>query len=242
MEPISKDHVQPHEITDYIKDILFSHGADLVGIGSLRELPSSVRCGLPIGICVAVKYPKEVIRGISDLPTKEYYDQYNQLNETLDMLVTLGANALDSCGFESVPQTRSYVEQFGTDYDSLLPHKTVATRAELGWIGKNALLVTDAFGSMIRISSILTEAPLKTAEPINRSKCGKCKICTEACPAGAISGKLWDVGVTRDEFFDAVLCRKKARERAMKGFGIEITQCGKCIEVCPYTKRYLNGD
>lgn len=230
------------DLTQYIKDELLSHGADLVRIGALSELPSHIRCDLPIGICVAVKYPKEVIRGISDLPTREYYDQYNRLNEKLDMLVTLGADALKAFGYQAVPQTRAYVEQFETDYDSLLPHKTVATRSGLGWIGKSALLVTEAFGSMIRISSILTDAPLEAAKPINKSKCGDCIVCTESCPAGAISGKLWEVSISRDEFFNAVACRKTARERAKRGFDIEITQCGKCIEVCPYTRRYLNGE
>lgn len=227
------------DITKYIKDELLSHGADLVGVGNLSELPSDIRCGLPIGICVAVKYQKEVIRGISDLPTKEYYDQYNLLNEKLDMLVTLGADALNILGYKSIPQTTAYVEQFGTDYDSLLPHKTVATRSGLGWIGKSALLVTEAFGSMIRLSSILTDAPLETTEPINKSKCGNCSVCIESCPAGAISGNLWTVGTSRDELYDAVACRKTARERAKKVFNIKITQCGKCIEVCPYTRRYL---
>ena len=227
-------------VTQYIKEKLLSHGADLVGIGALSELPSDIRCGLPVGICVAVKYPKDVIRGIANLPTKEYYDQYNQINEKLDRLATLGADALKACGFHAVPQTRAYVKQYETDYETLLPHKTVATRAGLGWIGKCALLVTEEFGSMVRISSILTDAPLDTAKPINQSKCGTCTACTEACPAGAITGELWNVGVFRDEFFNASACRSAARARAMRSFGIEITQCGKCIEVCPYTRRYLN--
>jgi epoxyqueuosine reductase QueG len=229
-------------LTQYIKDELLSHGADLVGVGDLSELPSDIRYGLPVGICVAVKYPKETIRSIATLPTKEYYDQYKQLNEKLDILVTLGANALKAQGYQAVPQTRAYVEQFETDYDSLLPHKTVATRAGLGWIGKSALLVTEAFGSMVRISSILTDASLKTAKPINKSKCGECKVCCDACPAGAISGKLWNVGVARDEFYSAAACRKTARERSLSSFGVIASLCGKCIEVCPYTRRYLNGE
>lgn len=227
-------------LTGFIKDELLAHGADLVGIGDLTGLPPDVRCALPVGICIAVKYPKDVIRGISELPTEEYHDQYNRLNEKLDMLVIHGADALKALGYQAVPQTRAYVEQYETEYDSLLPHKTVATRAGLGWIGKSALLVTEKYGSMIRISSILTNAPLKTAKPVNKSKWGKCRACTEACPAGAVSGRLWDVNLPRNEFFDAVSCRKTARERAVMGFGKEITICGKCIEVCPFTRRYLD--
>jgi epoxyqueuosine reductase len=230
------------DLTTYIKEKLLSAGADLVGIGSISELPSNVRCGLPIGICVAVKYPKEIIRGISELPTKEYYDHYGTMNEKLDELVSLGANTLKALGYQAVPQTRVYVRQFTTGNISMLPHKTVATRAGLGWIGKCALLVTEEYGSMIRISSILTDAPLDTATPINESKCGACNACTNACPAGAISGKNWDVSVYRDEFYDADSCSRTARERSMISFGVDTSLCGKCIEVCPYTRRYLENE
>lgn len=229
-------------LTDYIKGKLLSAGADLVGVGSLTELPSDVRCGLPVSICVAVKYPKEVIQGIADLPTKEYYEQYELLNEKLDELVSLGAETLKNLGYQAVPQTRAYVQQFSTDYKSLLPHKTVATRAGIGWIGKSALLVTEEYGSMVRLSSILTDAPLEAAEPINQSRCGECNICANACPAGAISGKRWAVDVYRDEFYNAMACRKTARKRSVRGFGVEVSLCGKCIEVCPYTRSYIRSE
>jgi len=229
------------DLTKYIKDTLISAGADLVGIGALDEIPENMRCGLPVGICIAVQYPKDVIRGIADLPTKEYYDQSNLMNEKLDELAILGADKITALGYRAVPQTRAYVGQFKTDYSPLLPHKTVATRAGLGWIGKSALLVTEEFGPMIRLTSVLTDAPLETADPINRARCGDCTECTKACLAGAISGKLWSVDVYRDEFYNAAACRETARNRSKKGFGIEITLCGKCIEICPYTRRNLEG-
>ncbi|GHU89902.1 hypothetical protein FACS1894202_08860 [Clostridia bacterium] len=94
---------------------------------------------------------------------------------------------------------------------------------------------------MVRLTSILTDAPLKAAQPINASRCGDCSACTEACPAGAVSGKLWSAGLAREEFFNAAACHETARERALRGLGVEITQCGKCIEVCPWTRSYLDG-
>ncbi|MCL2034846.1 MAG: 4Fe-4S dicluster domain-containing protein [Oscillospiraceae bacterium] len=224
-------------LTAFIKDKLLCHGADLVGFGDLKELPPDVRYHLPVGICVGVKYPDEVIRGIADLPTKEYNDWYIKLNERLDMLVALGAEELQAHGHTAIAMTRAEVGNGEADNNTALPHKTVATRAGIGWIGKCALLVTEQYGSMIRISSILTDAPLNTAEPVNQSKCGDCIVCKDACPAGAVSGRKWAAGIYRDEFFDPVKCRMTARERAKQGFGGGNTICGKCIEACPYTRR-----
>lgn len=218
---------------------LTARRAVIVGFGDITELPINVREGLPVGICVAVKYPKEVIRSIADLPTVEYFDWYNKLNNRLDMLVTYGAQLLLSRGYTAIAQTRERVGAGEPECNTLLPHKTVATRAGIGWIGKSALLVTEQYGSMIRLSSILTDAPLETAVPMNESKCGDCTVCTNACPAGAVSGKLWRVGLEREEFFDAGKCQKTARDRAKLGFGGDATICGKCIEACPYTRRCL---
>jgi epoxyqueuosine reductase QueG len=195
-----------------------------------------------VGVCVAVKYPKEVIRGIAEGPTTEYYEQYNSQNERLDELVTLGAEALQRLGYQAIAKTRAQVACVETDYRTLLPHKTVATRAGLGWIGKCALLVTPEYGSMVRISSILTDAPLRCAQPTNEPRCGDCMACAKACPGGAVLGKNWGVGMPREAFYDAAKCRKTARARALQSFGAEISQCGKCIEACPYTRRYLDQE
>jgi epoxyqueuosine reductase QueG len=225
------------DYTNYIKAELLAKGAVLVGFGDLSELSPKVRDNLPIGISIVVKYPNEVIQGIANLPTEEYNSWYNKLNDRLDKLVDYGAELLKKDGYTAVAMTRAYVGSGENSDTTTLPHKTVATRSGMGWIGKSALLVNPTYGSKIRLSSILTDAPLKTAVPINESKCGNCMICTDACPARAISGEEWHVKRYRDEFFDPIKCRKVARERAMQGFGGENTICGKCIEVCPYTRQ-----
>ena len=231
-----------YSLTNALKEELFCHGAALVGIGDLSELPPEVRNNMPSGICVAVRYPANVIKGIANLPTAEYNHWYNKLNQHLDELVILGSEFLQTQGYGAIPQTRARVGSGEEDNNTVLPHKTVATRAGIGWIGKSALLVTDQYGSMIRISSILTDAPLRTSPAMNHSKCGDCIICVDACPANAISGRTWEVGLCRDEFYDSYKCRKVAQERAKQGFGGENTICGKCIEICPYTKQAISLD
>ena len=227
------------DLNNNVRNELIKLGADIVGFGNLEELPDEVREGLPAGISVAVVYPKEIICGISELPTQEYRDWYDKLNERLDKVVADGADYIRGLEYKAVAQTREYVGSGEKSNNTTLPHKTVATHAGVGWIGKCALLVTEQYSSALRLSSILTDAPLETALPVNESHCGDCMACTEACPAGAVSGKLWDVGLYRDEFFDPVKCRKTARERSKQGFGGNITICGKCIKICPFTRRYI---
>ena len=212
-------------LTEELKDILLAGGADLADAGDLSGLPETVRCGLPVGVSIAVKYPKDVIRGISELPTQEYRNWYGALNERLDWLSAVGAEFLIKKGYRAVAQTRERVGGYDEGCQTVLPHKTVATRAGIGWIGKSALLVTKQYGSMV----------------VDRSLCGGCTVCETACPAGAIHGILWDTRTTRDELFDYRKCREMALSRAEQGYGKRETLCGKCIEVCPYTRRYLAG-
>ena len=217
-------------------------GASIVGFGDLSPVPDAERMGLPIGVCIAVKYPPQVIRGIAKLPTVEYHDWYNRLNVLLDSLVVFGADYLRGQGYQAVAMTRDSVGKGEAEYNTVLPYKTLATRAGVGWIGRCALLINDRYGSAIRLSGILTDAPFRTAIPIDESHCGRCMACVKLCPAQAVRGLDWSIGVSRDELIDAPACRTVARDRSAKGFGrADVTICGKCIEVCPYTRKYLRA-
>jgi epoxyqueuosine reductase QueG len=219
-----------------LHDFLLNKGASLCGFADLTGI---VDHKLQHGVSVAIKLPVPVLQSIADGPSRTYFDAYHEINEKLDGLVTAGAEYLQARGYRVHAQTRANVHEH-TGYRTDLPHKTVATRAGLGWIGKSALLVTGAFGPAIRLSSLLTDAPLSFGEPIGRSKCGNCTACVDHCPGKAISGKLWDTAMDREEFFDADACRKAARVLSKELLNEEISLCGKCIEVCPYTKGYIH--
>lgn len=217
-----------------LKDCLCAR-ASLCGFGDLSKVTGGE---WKTGVSVAVALPAAVVRSLPEGPTPEYREAYDTLNAELDGIVTAGAELLRRNGFRAFAQTTGAVVE-RDDYRTALPHKTVATRAGLGWIGKCALLVTSEYGPAVRLSSLVTDAPLTPAKPIDESLCGECTGCRDVCPGNAVSGKLWKVGMEREEFWDAYACRRAARLLAAERLHEEITLCGRCIAACPYTKRYL---
>ncbi|MGH4123841.1 MAG: 4Fe-4S double cluster binding domain-containing protein [Clostridium sp.] len=222
-----------NELSEYLESL----GASLVGFADLSNFDTSSFNNMNYGIAFGIKIGSKIIEAINEGPTKEYYEEYTQLNKDLDNIVISCVKYIEDIGYNAIGQTSTYVTS-DNKLTTPLPHKTVATRAGLGWIGKNALLITPKYGSAIRISSVITNMPLLTDIPINESKCGTCTNCVNTCPASAIKGTLWNFASTREELLDPFKCRKKARELSNAKIGIEISLCGKCIEVCPFTKRY----
>lgn len=223
-----------NELKRYLKSI----GASLVGFADLTEVNSLITNSMQYGIAIAVKMQGETIERINDGPTEEYFNEYKRINKSLDEIVISCVKYIEDRGYKAIGQTSTYVTS-DDDLTTLLPHKTVATRAGLGWIGKSALLITPEYGSAIRLSSIITDMPLKADIPINESRCGSCNKCASACPVGAIKNTLWNVKVKRDELIEPYKCRQKARELLKQKIGVEMSICGKCIEVCPFTKKYI---
>ncbi|MCL2722660.1 MAG: hypothetical protein FWD47_15130 [Treponema sp.] len=222
-----------------LKDLILSSGADLVGFADLNGINKINE--MPYGVFVAVKIPAQIIMSIHDGPNISYFDEYNRINDLLNKIVTTGAQFLINNGYKAHAQTSTMVIK-NDNFETELPHKTIGTRSGLGWIGKSALFVTKEYGSGIRISSFLTNAELDCGKPIEESFCGDCVECVKYCPGGAITGKLWNVKTERCEIFDAKKCADTAKAITMEKMNKKLTICGKCIEICPYTKKYINKE
>ncbi len=226
-------------LTSELSSLLHNEGASLVGFGDISALDYQ---GFTSCVALAVKIPAKVIAGIKNGPTRDYFDSYHELNARLNALAELAAKYLSDHGHRALPQTTTTVVE-SPGYRTPVPHKTCATRAGLGWIGKSALLVTEEYGPALRLSSVLTDAEFDSvSEPINVSRCGSCTACASACPGQAIKGALWDVNAPRESLVDVEACRKAARALAADMIGEQITLCGKCIETCPYTRAYLKKE
>ena len=225
-------------LSNKLKEYLLENGAVEVGYADITGF--SPKKGLDNGVVFYITYPKEIIRNMQNAPTQEYVDELVSLNTRLDELGMKCEEFLIDNGYDAYAQTKKRLgTDFGENNGFELPHKTIATRAGLGWIGKSALFTTTKFGSALRLSSVLTNAPLDLGKPILKSKCGKCMECMNACPGGAISGKEWNYKLKRNDFYDDKKCEKYALTVSYENLGKEDTVCGKCIYACPHTQKYI---
>lgn len=221
-----------------LRRLLHANGADMVGFADLRDIARDVCNGLPFGVSIVIALRPQIISQIQSGPTKQYYNEYKRANQLLDTLGHRAVQFLKEQGYKTrlFPATGDYDSK---TLSARLQHKTTATRAGLGWIGKCALLVTKMFGSAVRITTVLTDARLPTGEPMEANFCGKCNLCVDACPGHALSGKNWRIDSHRGHFYNAFACKKTAGELTIKRVGIQGTICGICIAVCPWTQKYL---
>lgn len=127
-----------------------------------------------------------------------------------------------------------------------------AARSGLGFLGKNAMLISRDFGNWLFLACILTRVEIEADEPLRPELaradgrepagllCGKCTRCLEACPTQAFP----EPGVV-----DARRCvsyqtieNKGAIPRELRaGIGTRIYGCDVCLEVCPWNRFAQEG-
>ncbi len=116
-----------------------------------------------------------------------------------------------------------------------VPEKFAASRAGLGFVGKNTLLLSRQFGPWLFLSEIVTNLELEEDAP-EPADCGTCKACQVICPTGALD---------QDYKIDARLCiayltieHKGVIPRELRPkikdwvFG-----CDECLTGCPFDSR-----
>jgi len=218
-------------------EMLTSKGAALVGVADLSSVSGYPYPTLPIAVSIAYLLNPVIIREIRQGPPEAYIREYSRVNQELSRLADLCSRYLQDNGFQAsvIEPTLAKVDR--EHLYAEFPHKTVATRAGIGWIGKSALLVTREYGSAIRLTTVCTNAPLTAGEPVIRSYCGNCNICTDSCPAKAPSGRNWEPSLHRDSFWNADACFLQCEE-TQKTRHVSSQVCGICIAVCPYTQRF----
>jgi len=111
--------------------------------------------------------------------------------------------------------------------------RAVASRAGLGWYGKNACLIVPGFGSWVLLGVLLLVLELEPDPPLRRD-CGRCQICLDRCPTGAIVAP-YTVNTPRCLSFQTIEQRGVIPHEIRPLLGDWVFGCDVCQEVCPYT-------
>ena len=217
--------------------LLSSKKIDIIRFADISGCDIKQRQGFPRAILFGVILSPEYLYTVSETPnyvgkmvenkqtqTDGFYLAEKKTDEMADFL----AAYIQGKGFGAFSQSEKNLEKTGIynpeNQTTLLPHKTIARLAGLGWIGKNNLLVSPTFGSAISMCTVLTNAPLATTSlvPVN-SLCENCTACIDACKPGAIKGTEWNVSTARDQMIDINEC----------------TTCLKCMTDCLFTQKFI---
>ena len=109
-----------------------------------------------------------------------------------------------------------------------------AAKSGLGWIGKNANLITQKVGSYYFIAELIIDLELEYDSAVT-DHCGSCTACINACPTEAIESPYIVNGSKCISYFTIEL--KEAIPQEVKGkFEDWIFGCDICQDVCPWNR------
>jgi epoxyqueuosine reductase QueG len=221
-------------LKDKIREICaLPDGVDLVGVAPVERFLDLPEKGRPttylpqaqsvivIGSQLFQVLTKKLtaLRKIGEVSFRDFYDAHS---ETVDADIKQTgyrlARFLTNQGYPSIN-----VGQDLTDYRTIrgsFSFPNAAIQAGLGVIGKNGLLITRPYGPRVRLSAVLTEAPLAGDEQIAEDVCDDCDKCYKVCPSGALKAPFKDGKVNYDRF---VCC----------SFLTANEGCGLCMSKCP---------
>lgn len=221
----------------FITNELTQCGIEFIRFVDISGLIRKQNRGFPSAVLFGVKCSPQYLKKVSEAPdyvpdmiARNYFGDDEHYCHEMEMyrISDLLAGSIEKSGYNAYSlsdanqiETSNFDGVFGK---TVLPLKTLATHAGLGWIGKNNLLVNREYGCCQTWGGVLTDAPLQATwtEP-PAVQCGNCRVCIEVCRPGALKGRTWEPGLLREEMIDVDPC----------------TTCLKCMVHCPWTQKYM---
>ena len=181
--------------------------------------PESLLPGARSVVSAALSYyvpGPDVEPGEGRLPRYTWSDRYAELRTKLERLA----------------------ERIGGEYRVLVDEnqhvdREGASRAGVGFYGKNTLLITRRHGSWVVLGTVVTTAEIARTAPLDLD-CGSCTRCIDACPTGALD----DPGV-----LDSTKCLSYWSQAPgavpaeyREEMGSYVYGCDICQDVCPWNR------
>ena len=122
-----------------------------------------------------------------------------------------------------------------------------AARSGLGFLGKNAMLISKQHGNWLLLAAILTRLDIAPDAPLHKKPpaasgdepagllCGKCTRCLDACPTQAFPAP-GVVDARRCISYQTIENKGIIPRELRAGIGAHLYGCDVCLEVCPWNR------
>ena len=153
--------------------------------------------------------------------------EYSHMAETTHKIATF----LNHLGYKAIP--------CGNDTAMSIP---IALQAGLGEMSRMGTMISEKYGSRIRLAKVFTDMEIDFDKPITFGVwefCKKCKKCADACPGQAISVDDEPSMEPKTGSISSHPGVRKWYHNNEKCFGVWEKNghcCGVCLAVCPYNK------
>jgi len=194
-----------------------------------RHDPRKLVAGARSVICVGMKYHQpaaptpDALSGTLACYARgdDYHDVVKaRLADLWHYVVAAAGNA---------PRGRCYVDT------APVLERELASRAGLGWRGKNTCLINSRQGSFFFLGEIITDLVLEYDQPAV-ARCGTCTRCLEACPTEAFP-EPYLLDARRCLSYLTIEHRGPIPLALRSKLGNRVLGCDVCQDVCPWNRR-----
>lgn len=215
-------------------------GSDLVGFANLAPMKGilagdATTFEFPNAITFAVEIPKAAALASMKSPSTDMREAYKMCNKKLIATGEKIVEILTAKGYKA----RFIHPAQRVDPEKLLgpiSQKAIASLSGMGWIGKNGLLITEAYGPRQRMGAVLTDMPVTRTAKLIDNQCGDCTACIDNCPMRVLKGpEFKHHPESRDLVIDWAKCGTYEAKLIGDGSKPEMA-CGRCISRCPFSK------
>jgi epoxyqueuosine reductase len=112
--------------------------------------------------------------------------------------------------------------------------RAFATRAGLGFVGKNGLVIAPGKGSFMLLGEVVTTLELVPDVPMTE-RCGSCTRCLDACPTNAFAAP-FVLDPRKCISYFTIEHPGAPPEELREGIGEHFFGCDVCQDVCPYNR------
>lgn len=203
-------------------------GVGAVGVGAGGE-PSSVGAGGEGDDAGATR------------PAWARYALYSDYHDTIKEALVAAGRVLEELGGGTVTaQDYRYYVDTGPVIE-----RGWAAKSGLGFIGKNAMLISRTHGNWLFLAAVLTTLEFEPDAPVRKDAvgrevepgllCGKCTRCMDACPTQALPAP-GTVDARRCVSYQTIENKGIIPRELRAGIGHRIYGCDTCLEVCPWNR------